>query len=69
MEQRETCAVGLCSFVVCYDMSLVVETQTNDDVIKWRRFPRYWPCAGNSPVTGEFPAQKLVTRTPETTAE
>ena len=20
--------------------------------------PRHWPCAGNSPVTGEFPAQR-----------
>ena len=24
--------------------------------------PRHWPCEGNSPVTGEFPAQKPVTR-------
>ena len=35
----------------------------HDDVIKWKYFPRYWPfCAGNSPVTGEFPAQWPVTR-------
>ena len=35
----------------------------HDDVIKWKHFPRYWPfCAGNSPVTGEFPAQRPVTR-------
>ena len=25
-------------------------------------FPRYWPFTGNSPVTGEFPAQRPVTR-------
>ena len=36
----------------------------HDDVIKWKHFPRYWPfvCSGNSPVTGEFPAQMPVTR-------
>ena len=29
-----------------------------DDVIKWKHFPHHWPfCAGNSPVTGEFPSQ------------
>ena len=34
----------------------------HDDVIKWKHFPRYWPFfAGNSPVTGEFPAQRPVT--------
>ena len=34
----------------------------HDGVIKWKHFPRYWPfCAGNSPVTGEFPAQRPVT--------
>ena len=33
------------------------------DVIKWKHFPRYWPfCAGISPVTGEFPSQRPVTR-------
>ena len=36
---------------------------THDDVISWKHFPRYWPfCVGNSPVTGEFPAQRPVTR-------
>ena len=36
---------------------------TQDDVIKWKHFPRYWPfCAGNSPVTGEFPAERPVTQ-------
>ena len=29
----------------------------HDDVIKWNNFPRYWPF-----VTGEFPAQRPVTR-------
>ena len=32
----------------------------HDDVIKWKHFPRYWPF--NSPVSGEFPAQRPVTR-------
>ena len=38
--------------------------QTHDDVFKWRHFPfpRYWPFVGNSPVTGEFPTQRPVTR-------
>ena len=36
----------------------------HDDVIKWKHFPRYCMaiCAGNSPVTGEFPAQRPVMR-------
>ena len=34
----------------------------HEDVIKWKHFPRYWLCAGNSPVTGEFTAQRPVTR-------
>ena len=34
----------------------------HDDVIKWKYFPRYWTCAGNSPVTGEVPSQKPVMR-------
>ena len=39
----------------------------HDDVIKWEHFPRYWPLvrAGNSPVTGEFPSQRPVTRSLE----
>ena len=33
------------------------------DVIKWKHFPCYWPFVrGNSPVTGEFPSQRPVTR-------
>ena len=35
----------------------------HDDVIKWKHFPRHWPFSvGNSPVTGEFPSQRPVTR-------
>ena len=35
----------------------------HDEVIKWKHFPRLLAiCAGNSPVTGEFPAQRPVTR-------
>ena len=35
----------------------------HDDVIKWKHFPRYWLfCAWNSPVSGEFPSQRPVTR-------
>ena len=34
----------------------------HDDIIKWKHFPRYWPFARNSPVPGEFPAQRPVTR-------
>ena len=34
-----------------------------DDVIKWKLFPALQAfCAGNSPVTGEFPSQRPVTR-------
>ena len=36
---------------------------SHDDVIKWKHFPRNWPFyAGNSPVPGEFPTQRPVTR-------
>ena len=31
---------------------------SNADQRKNTKAPRHWPCAGNSPVTGEFPAQK-----------
>ena len=35
----------------------------HDDVIKWKLFSALLAfCAGNSPVTGEFPAQRPVTR-------
>ena len=41
--------------------------KANDDVIKWKHFPRYWPallalCAGNSPAIGELPSQRTVTQ-------
>ena len=35
----------------------------HDDAIKWKHFLRYWPFVrGNAPVSGEFPAQRPVTR-------
>ena len=34
----------------------------HDDVIKWKHFPRYWECVGNSPVTVVFPTQRPVTQ-------
>ena len=35
----------------------------HDEIIKWKHFPRYWLFySGNSPVTGEFPAQGPVTQ-------
>ena len=37
-------------------------SSTHDDAIKWKHFPRCPLCAGNSPVSGEFPAQRPVTR-------
>ena len=43
---------------------LTIDTQAGSgialhvDVIKWKHFPRYWPCV----VTGKFPSQRLVTR-------
>ena len=41
----------------------VFKRNVHDGVIKWKHFPRYWFfCAGNSPVTGEFPSQRPVTR-------
>ena len=38
---------------------------SHDDVIKWKHFPLYWPFVRGihrSPVTGEFPSQRPVTR-------
>ena len=35
----------------------------HDDVTKWKHFPRHWLFVGNSSATGEFPAQRPVTRT------
>ena len=33
----------------------------HDDVIKWKHFPRYWPCVRGI-ITGEFLSQRPVTR-------
>ena len=35
---------------------------THDDVIKWKHSALLALCAGNSPVPGEFPSQRPVTR-------
>ena len=42
------------------------QSLNHDDVIKWKHFPCYWPSVRGihrSPVTGEFPSQRPVTRT------
>ena len=51
------------SKVAPYDneMKLDMVLISYDDVIKWKHLSRY--CAGNSPVPGEFPTQRPVTRT------
>ena len=41
---------------------LRIESQLHEDVIKWKHFRVTGHCAGNSPVTGEFPYQRPVTR-------
>ena len=42
---------------------MVVTMIAHDDVIKWKYFPLYCPYVrGNSPVSGEFPSQRPVTR-------
>ena len=47
-----------CSFV-----GKMINHQYHDDVIKWKKFSALLAlCAGNSPVPGEFPAQRPVTR-------
>ena len=44
--------------VAWYWLILIMMTSSNG-----KHFPRYWPfCEGNSPVTGEFPSQRTVTR-------
>ena len=41
----------------------IVVFEYHDDVIKWKTFSALLAiCAGNSPVTGEFPTQRPVTR-------
>ena len=43
-----------------------IASRQGSEYTGWRNqmetFPRYWPCAENSPVTGEFPSQRPVTR-------
>ena len=42
---------------------MLLFTLTHDDVIKWKHFYALLAiCTGNSPVPGEFPAQRPVTR-------
>ena len=42
---------------------LFLKTLFHDDVIKWKQFSALLAfCAGNSPVSGDFPAQRPVTR-------
>ena len=46
---------------LCYDLSRCGHIY--DDVIKWKKKSALLAiCAGNSPVTGEFPAQRPVTQ-------
>ena len=43
--------------------SLAKESMNPDDVIKWKKFPRYWPfLRGIQRFHGEFPAKRPVTR-------
>ena len=42
--------------------SLMIVYSTVYSATYQRKAPRHWPCAGNSPKTGEFPAQRTVTR-------
>ena len=41
---------------------LVLMLEHNDDVIKWKHFPRYWPFVREITGPGELPAQRPVTR-------
>ena len=38
----------------------ITDQMSHDDVIKWKRFPRYWPFVQEVP--GEFPTQRPVTQ-------
>ena len=45
--------------------AIIISVLSHDDVIKWKHFPRNWPFVRGiprSPVPGEFPAQRQVTR-------
>ena len=44
-------------------LELISWSSNHNDVIKWKHFYAFLAiCAGNSPVPGEFPAQRPVTR-------
>ena len=49
-------------FFTIYNRQETQRQRIHDDVIKWKHFPRYWLWVGNSPVPGEFSAQRPVTR-------
>ena len=52
---------GTCVFNGQFDKLPCYVQLIHDDDIKWKYVPRYWSfVAGNSPVTGEFPAQSPV---------
>ena len=44
----------------CIDM--FINFDLDDEVIKWKHFPRYWPFCGEFTGTDEFPTQRPVTR-------
>ena len=51
------------NFLVEEKYPFIMPSDNHDDVIKWKPFPALLAIrAGNSPVTGEFHAQRLVTR-------
>ena len=47
----------------CIIQCRIIQCRLHDDVIRWKTFSALLGiCAGNSPVTGKFPAQRPVTR-------
>ena len=46
----------------CYIYIYIYIYKYDDDVIKLRHFPLYWPLKGNSLAIGDFPAQRPLTR-------
>ena len=50
--------IGLFAWFTSVSLPLKYMICCHDDVIKWKHFPRDWPFVR----TGEFPAQRLVTR-------
>ena len=56
------CNVGSDIKLTTFVLNYLEKTQSHDDVIKWKHFPSLTLCAENSPVSGEFPAQRSVTR-------